>query len=217
MQPTTYPIYAREGWVHLVLGIFLALLATLWLRWWSIPVWLLVLFIVQFFRDPARHVSRTPGAVVSPASGKIVWIGEEANPYIPGDPRMQKISIFMNIFSVHSNLIPIGGQVRVCQYYPGQFMNAALEKSSEANERNAVWVQTDKGQDVVTVQIAGFIARRILCYVAEGEPVITGQRFGFIRFGSRVDLYLPPEADLQVTLHQWVTSGNDVVATLHAG
>ena len=122
-----------------------------------------------------------------------------------------KISIFMNIFSVHSNLIPIGGVIQQCWYYPGKFFNAALDKASDKNERNAIWIKTDSGEDIVSVQIAGLIARRILSYVKPGDTVATGQRYGFIRFGSRVDLYLPAGTRLAIKLGQWVRSGNDVI------
>ena len=120
----------------------------------------------------------------------------------------------MNVFSVHSNLVPIAGIVKSCWYHEGRFFNAALDKASSENERNAVWVRTEAEEDVVFVQIAGLVARRILCYLKSGDQVETGQRYGFIRFGSRVDLYLPVGTPLTVTLGQWVTSGNDVVANL---
>ncbi len=214
MPTARYPIFAQEGRLHLLLVLCLGFLATWQFGWWSAPVWLLVLFVVQFFRDPPRLVSERPGDVVSPASGKVVFIGAEENPYLGGRPRMRKISIFMNIFSVHSNLIPVGGSIRECTYHRGTFFNASLDKASESNERNAVWIRTGDGKDVVAVQIAGLIARRIFCYVRSGDEVNTGQRYGFIRFGSRVDLYLPESAALQVTLNQWVASGNDVIANL---
>ena len=181
--------------------------------WWSLIVWALVLFVFQFFRDPPRRISEAPGAVVAPASGQVVSIEETSNPYLEGT-RSLKVSIFMNVFSVHSNLAPISGVVKDCWYHPGRFLNAALDKASAENERNAIWIQTDRGEDVVSVQIAGLIARRILCYVKSGDSVETGERYGFIRFGSRVDLYLPAGTPVTVQLGQWVSSGNDVVANL---
>ena len=214
MASDRYPIFAREGRVHLVLVITLALLATWSVGWWSVPLWLLVLFVIQFFRDPPRNISSNPGDVVSPASGKVVFIGDSDNPYLDGSPRMLKISVFMNVFSVHSNLVPIGGVIKGCDYRQGSFLNAALDKASEENERNAIWIRTEEGEDVVSVQIAGLIARRILCYVRSGDHVKTGERYGFIRFGSRVDLYLPQGVHPRVKLGQWVTSGNDVVANM---
>ena len=214
MHSPHYPIFAREGRVHLLIVLVLAILATWGIGWWSLPVWLLVLFVIQFFRDPPRNLSEVHGDVVSPASGKVVFIGEVENPYLEGSPKMRKISIFMNVFSVHSNLIPVTGVIRGSDYRSGRFFNAALDKASSENERNAIWIETREGDDVVCVQIAGLIARRILCYVRRGDHVKTGDRYGFIRFGSRVDLYLPLAASLQVALGQWVTSGNNVVANM---
>ena len=213
MRTFDYPILAPEGRGHLLLALAGGGLAT-WL-WgaWSWPVWVLVALVAQFFRDPKRRISDAPGAVVSPASGKIVQIGEADNPYI-ANTRALRVSIFMNVFSVHSNLIPISGTVMGCEYFRGKFVNAALDKASAQNERNAVWVKTAAGQDVVCVQIAGFIARRILCYVKKGDTVTTGQRYGFIRFGSRVDVYLPLDTKLGVKLGQWVASGNDVLGRI---
>ena len=208
-----YPFFAREGKIHLGIAFFCGFLST-WL--WglgSIPVWVLVLFVVQFFRDPRRNISTQPGAVVSPASGKIVAIEEVANPYIEG-VKSRKVSVFMNVFSVHSNLIPFAGEVKGVWYHPGKFVNAALDKASSENERNAVWIHTAEGDDIVSVQIAGLIARRILCYVKKGDQVETGQRYGFIRFGSRVDLYLPLETRVSIKLGQWVSSGNDVIGLI---
>ncbi len=210
-----YPILATEGRIHLIVAALCGVVATWLLGYWSIPVWLLVLFVFQFFRDPKRRISEQPGAVVSPASGKIVAVGEADNPYLEGVKSI-KVSIFMNIFSVHSNLIPAGGIVEQCWYRPGKFFNAALDKASSHNERNAIWIKTDTGEDVVSVQIAGLIARRILSYVKPGDTVVTGQRYGFIRFGSRVDLYLPIGTRLVIQLGQWVDSGNDVIGFTEA-
>ena len=210
MTLPNYPILAPEGRPHLIIAFLSGIAATWLFGYWSIPVWLLVLFVFQFFRDPKRHISDQPGAVISPASGKIVAVGEIDNPYLEATKSL-KISIFMNIFSVHSNLIPIGGVVQQCWYYPGKFFNAALDKASDKNERNAIWIKTDSGEDIVSVQIAGLIARRILSYVKPGDAVATGQRYGFIRFGSRVDLYLPAGTRLAIKLGQWVRSGNDVI------
>lgn len=205
-----YPILAPEGRVHLAVAVAAGVVATWLFGYWSLIVWLLIALVFNFFRDPRRRISGQAGAVVSPASGKIVGVSETANPYLDG-ARSLKVSIFMNIFSVHSNLIPVGGTVEKCRHYPGRFFNAALDKSSAHNERNAVWIRTSAGEQVVCVQIAGWIARRILSSVRAGDAVATGQRYGFIRFGSRVDLYLPPTARLVVKLGQRVDSGNDVI------
>ena len=213
MIQSEYPVLAREGRVHMITSVILGLLSTWWLGYWSIPVWLLVVFVFQFFRDPKRKITTTPGAIVAPASGKVVSVGEEPNPY-NNDQTAMKISIFMNVFSVHSNLVPVAGTINNCQYYPGKFLNAAVDKSSTENERNAIEIETSDGHQIHCVQIAGLIARRILSYVREGDKVETGQRYGFIRFGSRVDLYIPTNSKLSVRLGQWVSSGNNTLAYL---
>lgn len=209
-----YPIFAPEGRVHIIVAVLCGIAATWFFGYWSLIVWLMILLVLQFFRDPKRHISDQPGAVVSPASGKVVSLGETENPYLAG-VRSFKVSIFMNAFSVHSNLIPIGGVIEKCWYHPGRFLNAALDKSSGENERNAIWIRTGHGEDIVSVQIAGLIARRILSYVKSGDTVATGQRYGFIRFGSRLDLYLPIGTRLLVKLGQRVRSGSDLIGFCH--
>jgi phosphatidylserine decarboxylase len=213
MARSTYPVLAREGTAHLVIATLTGIAATAWLGLGSIPIWLGVLFVFQFFRDPARNINPEAGAVVSPASGKVVSIGEESNPYQDG-ARALKVSVFMNVFSVHSNLVPVSGTIEDQQYFPGKFVNAALDKSSSENERNVIHIRTPSGFDVFSVQIAGLIARRIITYVNQGDNVETGERYGFIRFGSRVDLYLPLKCKLAVKLGQWVDSGNDTIGYL---
>ena len=205
-----YPILAREGRAHIVTAVACGLIAVWLFGYGSIIVWLVGLWVVLFFRDPKRRISDRPGAVVSPASGRVVAVGESDNPYLEGVKSL-KVSIFMNVFSVHSNLIPVGGIIQHCWYHPGRFFNAALDKASLNNERSAIWIRTDSGEDVVSVQIAGLIARRIMTYVQPGDTVKTGQRYGFIRFGSRVDLYLPSATQLTVKLGQRVHSGNNVI------
>jgi phosphatidylserine decarboxylase len=179
---------------------------------WSIPFWLATLFILQFFRDPAREVPDDPRAVVSPADGRIVEVSRAQDPYLKRDAL--KVSVFMNVFNVHSNRSPVDGVVKERWYFPGAFLNAALDKASLANERNALWLQTADGRDVTCVQVAGLIARRILCYVGAGAELRRGQRFGFIRFGSRVDLYLPPDAQVKAAIGEKVYAAESVLAWL---
>ena len=208
----SHPILAREGWLYIALSLLAAVIVTLWAGWmWASPLWLVVLFVVQFFRDPTRDSPASPGQILSPADGKIVFVGPATDPYL--ERPALKISVFMNVFSVHSNRSPVAGTVREIWYSPGRFFNAALDKASEENERNAVWVRdSDDNQDIVFVQVAGLIARRILCYVKEGDHLDWGQRYGFIRFGSRVDLYLPESCAPRVGLGDKVTAGLDIVA-----
>ncbi len=207
-----YPIIAREGWERLGVGLVVALVATWAIGWWSLIFWLGFVFMLQFFRDPPRTITSDAKAIVAPASGKVIRIEQVADPYL--DRESTKVSIFMNVFSVHSNLVPITGTVQKIWYHPGAFVNAALDKASSDNERNAVWIKTNDEQDVVFVQVAGLIARRILCYINEGDTVDTGDRYGFIRFGSRVDVYLPKGAIVMAALGESVSSGNDIIASL---
>ncbi len=134
------------------------------------------------------------------------------DPYLERDAI--KISVFMNVFNVHSNRSPVDGEVKKRWYESGRFFNAALDKASSENERNALWLRTPSGADVTCVQIAGLIARRILCYVGEGDGIVRGQRFGFIRFGSRVDVYVPRDAMLKVALGDKVYAASTVIAIL---
>ncbi len=212
MNLKTYPIIAREGWERLGIGLTVCLFATFTIGSGSIPFWIGLVFMLQFFRDPPRHIPSGHNTIVAPASGKVIKIEQIEDPYL--DRPCTKISIFMNVFSVHSNLIPIEGTIKDRWYSPGKFINAAADKASTDNERNALWVQTEAGDDIVFVQVAGLIARRILCYVEPGDSVDAGDRYGFIRFGSRVDLYLPQDIDVKVKLGQWVSSGNDAIAML---
>jgi phosphatidylserine decarboxylase len=185
-------------------------LASWFFGWWSIPFWLATLFILQFFRDPPREVPDDPAAVVSPADGRIVEVSRSEDPYLKREAL--KISVFMNVFNVHSNRSPVDGVVKERWYFGGAFVNAALDKASLHNERNALWMQRDDGRDVTCVQVAGLIARRILCYVEPGARLGRGQRFGFIRFGSRVDLYLPLDAEVKAAIGEKVYAAQSVLA-----
>jgi phosphatidylserine decarboxylase len=208
-----HPLIAREGWPFLLIAAAIALLVGLFLGWWwSVPVWLLALFILQFFRDPPREVPADPSAVVSPADGRVVEVSRSQDPYVKREAL--KVSVFMNVFNVHSNRSPVDGTVKERWYFPGAFVNAALDKASLDNERNALWLRTPEGRDVTCVQVAGLIARRILCYVEPGARLERGQRFGFIRFGSRVDLYLPPDAEMKAAIGEKVYAAESVLAWL---
>jgi phosphatidylserine decarboxylase len=208
-----HPLIAREGWPFLLGALAVALLVGLSLGWWwSAPVWLAALFVLQFFRDPPREVPADAGAVLSAADGRVIEVGRAPDPYLKREAL--KVSVFMNVFNVHSNRSPVDGVVKERWYFPGAFVNAALDKASAENERNALWLRTRDGQDVTCVQVAGLIARRILCYVGAGAELERGQRFGFIRFGSRVDHYLPPEARVNVALGDKVYAAESVLAWL---
>ncbi len=213
MSSYPHPIVAREGWPLLAGSAAAAVVVgTLAGWWWSAPLWLWTAFVLQFFRDPARAVPGGVRTVVAPADGRIVAVAKADDPYL-GRPAT-KVSVFMNVFNVHSNRSPVDGEVKQVWYTAGRFLNAALDKASAENERNALWLRADAGADVTCVQIAGLIARRVLCYVRPGERLRRGDRFGFIRFGSRVDVYIPPEARVRVELGQKVRAGSSVLAEL---
>ena len=212
MTPYPHPFIAREGWPFLGMAVAAALLATWIGGWWSLPVWLIALFVLQFFRDPPRDAPIDANAVIAPADGRVVVVGKASDPYTERDSL--KISVFMNVFNVHSNRSPADGVIMNSWYHAGSFFNAALDKASLENERNALLIATDSGAEITCVQIAGLIARRILCYVKTGDHLARGQRYGFIRFGSRVDLYLPPSARASVAVGDKVYAGQTIVATL---
>jgi phosphatidylserine decarboxylase len=204
-----HPVIAREGWAILI-GSALAAVAASWLLGlWSLPFWVWALFVLQFFRDPMRVPPGDADAVICPADGRVVAVEQVRDPYL--EREALKISVFMNVFNVHSNRSPVDGQIMGRWYNKGSFVNADLDKASTENERNALWITTQRG-DVTCVQIAGLIARRILCYVKEGDVLTRGQRYGFIRFGSRVDVYLPPNARPEVALGDKVKAAQTILA-----
>ena len=212
MTPYPHPIIAKEGWPFIAGAIVISLVMTAGWGWLSIPFWLVTLFILQFFRDPPRLAPADADAVISPADGRVVAVERARDPYL--DREALKISVFMNVFNVHSNRSPVDGEVKKGWYFGGKFLNAALDKASLENERNALWIHTDGGADVTCVQVAGLIARRILCYVQAKDRLTRGQRFGFIRFGSRVDVYLPPSAAPNTAVGDKVFAGETVLARL---
>jgi len=209
-----HPLIAREGWPFIAIAFGCALAVTWFSGWaWSSPLWVIAVFVLQFFRDPARSPPSGDHLVIAPADGRIVSVERVQDPYLKRDAL--RVSVFMNVFNVHSNRSPVAGTVREVWYSAGAFLNAALDKASLDNERNAVWIHTQSGAEITCVQIAGLIARRILCYVRSGDRLLAGQRFGFIRFGSRVDVYLPPDARPRVSVGDKVAGGASVLAELN--
>jgi len=207
-----HPLLAREGWPFIALSLAAAIVVWALAGFaWSIPLWIVFVFIVQFFRDPPRAVPMQTNAVLSPADGRIVKVEKTLDPYTERDTLL--ISVFMNVFNVHSNRAPVDGTVERVVYSPGKFVNADLDKASSENERNAMVVRL-AGERITVVQVAGLIARRILCYVKQGDPLTRGQRYGFIRFGSRVDVYLPLTADPKVAVGDIVYATRTVIAEL---
>lgn len=207
------------GRPFLIAGVVVTVLGGLllgpWLFW---PGFLFTLFCLYFFRDPVRVPPARPGLVVAPADGKVLTVGPASPPAELGlgDTMRWRVSIFLSVLDVHVNYMPAEGRVsRIC-YRHGTFVNASLDKASEDNERNALAIALPDGRDLAVVQIAGLIARRILCHVREGDRVQAGERFGIIRFGSRTDLYLPPGVRPLVAEGQTMIGGETVIAELEA-
>jgi phosphatidylserine decarboxylase len=210
---TAYPI-ASAGYSFIFSSAFTTVVfALLGLTILALLGLVVTVFICYFFRDPDRLVSRKEGVVVSPADGKIISAGfVENSRFLDGS--CVKISIFMSVFNVHVNRIPHEGEIKEIDYYPGKFFSANLDKASDKNEHNAVVIETDGGEKICMVQIAGLIARRIICNVQKSEKVVRGQRFGMICFGSRVDVYLPENLNLNVTVGECVKAGSSVLGFL---
>ena len=207
-----HPIIAREGWPFISAGLVLSIIVTACAGWWSLPFWLFTAFALQFFRDPSRPIPQDADAVLCPADGRIVVVEKALDPY--RHVEALKISVFMTVFNVHSQRAPVDGTITGVEYNKGKFVNAALDKASTENERNAVLATTRSGREITFVQVAGLVARRILCYIGEGEKVVRGERYGFIRFGSRVDVYLPLDARAEVAIGDKVSASSTILARL---
>jgi len=205
-----HPIIAKEGWPYLALvGVVTLLVHHFGGFVWSWPLWIIFVFVLQFFRDPQRIPALGRDLVLSPADGRIVVVETVNDPYAGREAL--KISVFMNVFNVHSNRSSVNGLVKEIQYFPGKFVNADLDKASTENERNAVVIDAN-GQIITLVQVAGLIARRILCYIHVGDRLKAGERYGFIRFGSRVDVYFPLTAEPLVSVGDKVFATNTALA-----
>jgi len=212
MSVYKHPIIAREGWPYLIgIGILAVVFTKFIGVYYSLPIWVVFIFVLQFFRDPPRLVPIAANAILAPADGKIVAVEKTFDPYAKRDAL--KISIFMNVFNVHSNRIAVNGRIKSIEYFPGKFFNADLDKASVENERNAIVIDAI-GCDITLVQVAGLIARRILCYVQVGDSVKKGERYGFIRFGSRVDVYMPLDAEPLVSVGDTVHATSTLLAIL---
>jgi len=208
-----HSIIAREGWTFIGLTLGLTVLVHGALGWLlAAPLWALLAFLIFFFRDPERATPLDPDAVLAPADGRVVAIELTTDPYLNRDA--MRISIYMSLLNVHSNRSPVNGEVKQQWYLPGRFVHAALDKSAAENERNALWIRCADRIDVTCVQVAGFVARRILCSARPGDILKRGQRYGFIRFGSRMDVYLPPGSRARVCIGDKVTGGASVLAGL---
>jgi phosphatidylserine decarboxylase len=212
LKKNKYPIIAKEGWLYIIIILFISTYLTLINSSISVLFWIISIFIIQFFRDPKRKISDKKNVIVSGADGRVIAINETFDPY--QKKKSIKVSVFMNVFNVHSNKAPIDGIILKKIYFPGKFLNAALSKASLENERCAIIIQSkNNSKRIITcVQIAGLVARRILCYKETGDELTRGERYGFIKFGSRVDLYLPLNTSIKVQLGQKVKNGESIIA-----
>jgi phosphatidylserine decarboxylase len=213
LEHVLHPIH-RDGWKFI--AIFAAVTLVLFFLWQPLG-WLGLIataWCVYFFRDPPRVTPTRAGLVVSPADGLVVSVREAVPPEElgMGPAPMLRIGIFLNVFDVHINRMPVEGIVQDTRYHKGRFLNASFDKASELNERMAIRLKSVEGPEIAVVQIAGFVARRIVCHVVPGQTVAAGERFGLIRFGSRTDLYLPPTWSVQVVEGQRVLGGETVLA-----
>ena len=213
MSKYPHPFIAVEGIPYLIVLLVATVMVATFFGWWSAPLWIVTLFVLQFFRDPQRVMPEGKGLVLCPADGRVIVVGEAPDPY-RGGAKSLKVSIFMNVFNVHSQRFPVDGVVTKVLYSKGLFVNAAFDKASSDNERNALVIRMDDGRDITCVQVAGLIARRILCYVNVGDRLGAGERYGFIRFGSRVDIYLPPTARPKVAIGDKVKATSTVLAEI---
>ena len=207
-----HPLIAREGWPFIALALIIAVAVQVYFGWGAaLFFWIVLLFMIQFFRDPPRAIPADSNAVLSPADGRVVVVEKAHDPYL--NREALKISVFMNVFNAHSNRSPVDGEVKQTWYHAGSFLNAALAKASLENERAAMVLSTRSG-DVTCVQVAGLVARRILCYARQGQTLARGERFGFIRFGSRVDVYLPPDSRPVASMGDKVYATETILAML---
>ena len=210
---TAFPV-AKPGYPFIFAFAFTtAVFALLELTFLSLVALAGTIFVACFFRDPDRVVPNSPGTVVAPADGKVISVETlEKTDYYSGS--CKRVSIFMSVFNVHVNRIPFEGTIQKISYRPGKFIAANRDKASLDNERNAVYIEAENGRHITAVQIAGLVARRIICGVAEGDRVLRGQRFGMICFGSRVDLYLPSETDIKVEVGETVKAGTSSLGVM---
>lgn len=204
----------KEGYPFVAIGLVASIVATAIFGKTALPVFLLPLYAAWFFRNPRREIPSGDGLILAPADGKILMVVEiDEQRYLKRKAR--KVSIFMSPFDVHLNRIPCSGKIKKVFYNHGKYLAAFKEKASLDNEQNAVLLETGRGE-ILFVQIAGWLARRIVCYVKGGEDVQRGQRYGLIRFGSRLDLYLPMETEILVSVGERVRAGETVIARFKA-
>lgn len=215
MKTILAPIH-RAGWPFIILFSIITCIVMIFSYTSGLICLLLTGWCIYFFRNPRRITPLGEGLIVSPGDGIVTKIEQALPPKELNwtQQPLTRISIFLNVFDVHVNRIPVTGVISKIHYHPGKFFNASLDKASDFNERNSLLIQTPSGQEVLVVQIAGLIARRILCEVGPKKPVLAGETFGIIRFGSRVDLYLPEGVTPQVIEGQRMIGGETIMGDL---
>ncbi len=203
---------AREGYPFMAIALAITIIVFWATRSWVVGAFFfgLFVFVVAFFRDPAREIPQDPDSIVSPADGRVIKVEKVLDSRFTGAETM-KISIFMSLFNVHVNRVPASATVEKVVYNPGKFFNASFDKASLENEQNAVIARGPGGRRFVFNQIAGLVARRIVCRLEEGMEIRKGERFGLIRFGSRLDVYLPPETRINVRVGEKVSAGSSIL------
>ena len=217
IKPSKRPIIHPEGWKFAFIFFVISLLTYLVYSPISIIGFLLTLFTLWFFRDPSRNTPVDSNLIISSADGKVCLIDEACPPTEVSmkQEKMKRVCVFMNVFNVHVNRSPVAGVIKDIVYKEGQFLNASLDKASEKNERSSLIINSEHGADIVVVQIAGLIARRILGFVSKNQNLNQGERFGLIRFGSRVDIYMPLDSTVQCSVGDKVVAGESVLASLN--
>ena len=205
-----------DGWPYIAVAVALNALLFALAGWWGLVLVPVSVWCIAFFRDPERTVPQGEGLVVSPADGVLLPVVQAAPPAElgMGDQPLTRLSIFMNVFNVHVNRVPADGTVTALSYRPGKFINASFDKASEDNERMSVRLRMANGSELAFVQIAGLVARRIRCDLHKDQQVRRGERFGIIRFGSRLDVYLPTDAAVKVVKGQKIVAGETVLAEI---
>ena len=208
-------IIHREGWKFSAISLLISILLTFTLPKLSLFGFLITFFILWFFRDPDRNTQNEKNKIISPADGKVCLIDSSIPPkeLNYGNEEMLRVCIFMNVFNVHVNRSPVKGKIKKIKYKEGSFFNASLDKASEKNERNSIIISTENGIEVIVVQIAGLIARRILSFVNDGDQLKSGERFGLIRFGSRVDVYLPKTFKSEIKVGDKTVAGETILGS----
>jgi phosphatidylserine decarboxylase len=217
IKPSKRPIIHPEGWKFAFIFFVISLLALLTYAPVSIIGFLLTLFTLWFFRDPSRNTPVDSNLIISSADGKVCLIDEACPPTEVSmkQEKMKRVCVFMNVFNVHVNRSPVAGVIKDIVYKEGQFLNASLDKASEKNERSSLVINSNHGADIVVVQIAGLIARRILGFVSKNQNLNQGERFGLIRFGSRVDIYMPLDSTVKCSVGDKVVAGESVLASFN--